>query len=174
MRVIGLDVSRTVAEIAYLRDGRVRPGGRIALDQGSLVRFAAELSADDHVVLEATGNTAAIVAVLQPHVDRVVIANPLKVRLIAEAHVKTDKIDAAILAQLYASGFLPEVWIPDERTQALAATGRSPCTGRAPAHPFEERDPFGARGALDPALYGHRSLWQAWSRLVGRTAIADG
>jgi transposase len=119
MRVIGLDVSRTVAEIAYLQDGRVRPGGRIALDQGSLVRFAGELSADDHVVLEATGNTAAIVAVLQPHVERVVIANPLKVRLIAEAHVKTDKIDAAVLAQLYASGFLPQVWIPDERTQAL-------------------------------------------------------
>src|SRR4029453_14072423 len=49
----------------------------------------------------------------------VIVANPLQVRLIAEAKVKTDKIDAAILAQLYASGFLPEVWIPDESTQAL-------------------------------------------------------
>ncbi len=28
-------------------------------------------------------------------------------------------VDAAILAQLYASGFLPEVWIPDEATQAM-------------------------------------------------------
>jgi hypothetical protein len=28
-------------------------------------------------------------------------------------------IDASVLAQLYASGFLPEVWIPDEPTQAL-------------------------------------------------------
>lgn len=119
MRVVGLDVSRTVAEIAYLQDGKVRPGGRVALDQGSLVHFAHGLSSEDHVVLEATGNTAAVVAVLQPHVARVVIANPLKVRLIAEAHVKTDKIDAAVLAQLYSSGFLPEVWIPDERTQAL-------------------------------------------------------
>src|SRR5690242_21495805 len=33
--------------------------------------------------------------------------------------VKTDKIDAGVLAQLYASGFLPKVWIPDEPTQAL-------------------------------------------------------
>lgn len=48
-----------------------------------------------------------------------IVANPLQVRLIAEARVKTDKIDAAILAQLYASGFLPEVWIPDEATQAM-------------------------------------------------------
>ena len=53
------------------------------------------------------------------HVAKVVIANPVQVRLIAEARVKTDKIDAAILAQLYASGFLPQVWMPDDRTQAL-------------------------------------------------------
>lgn len=32
---------------------------------------------------------------------------------------KTDTIEAGVLAQLYASGFLPEVWIPDEPTQAL-------------------------------------------------------
>ena len=40
---------------------------------------------------------------------RVVIANPLQVRAIAHARVKTDKVDAAILAKLHASGFLPEV-----------------------------------------------------------------
>ncbi len=56
---------------------------------------------------------------LTGHVDRVIVANSLQVRLIAEARVKTDKIDAAILAQLYASGFLSEVWIPDETTQAM-------------------------------------------------------
>ena len=48
-----------------------------------------------------------------------VIANPKQVRIIAYAKIKTDTIDAGVLAQLYASGFLPEVWIPDEPTQAL-------------------------------------------------------
>jgi transposase len=119
MRVVGLDVSRTVIEVAYLEGGRIRSGGRVAVARSALSVFAKSLSADDHVVLEATGNTAAIVAALQPHVGRVVVANPLQVRLIAEAKVKTDRIDAAVLAQLYASGFLPEVWIPDEATQAL-------------------------------------------------------
>ncbi len=119
MRVIGLDVSRTVAEIAYLEDGLVREGGRVLLQRDCLLRFAQGLRTTDEVVLEATGNTATIAAALKPHVARVVIANPLQVRLIAEARVKTDKIDAAILAQLYASGFLPQVWMPDERTQAL-------------------------------------------------------
>jgi transposase len=72
-----------------------------------------------HVVLEATGNAAIIVNVLRPHVAYVAIANPLRVRLIAEARVKTDRIDAAVPAQLYASGFLPEVWMPDEHRLAL-------------------------------------------------------
>ena len=31
--------------------------------------------------------------------------------------VKTDKIDATILAKLHASGFLPEVWVADDETQ---------------------------------------------------------
>ena len=119
MRVIGLDVSRSVAEVAYLQDGLLRAGGSIVLKRLELEQFARRLSQDDHVILEATGNTAAIVTVLKPHAGRVVVANPLQVRLIAEAKIKTDKIDAAILAQLYAAGFLPEVWIPDDQTQSL-------------------------------------------------------
>jgi transposase len=39
--------------------------------------------------------------------------------MIAHAKIKTDTIDAGVLTQLYASGFLPDVWIPDEATQAL-------------------------------------------------------
>nr|WP_230960342.1 transposase [Burkholderia territorii] len=119
MRIVGLDVSRSVAEIAYLEDGTLHAGGRTGLRRDELERFAVKLRATDHVVLEATGNTTAIVNVLRAHVARVAIANPLQLRLIAEARVKTDKIDAAVLAQLYASGFLPEVWMPDERTLAL-------------------------------------------------------
>ena len=70
-------------------------------------------------MVEATGNAASVAAVIAPHVKRVVIANPKQVRVIAHAKIKTDTIDASVLAQLYASGFLPEVWIPDEPTQAL-------------------------------------------------------
>ena len=71
------------------------------------------------VVIEATGNAASAAAVIAPHVAKVVIANPKQVRAIAHAKIKTDAIDAGVLAQLYASGFLPEVWIADEDTQAL-------------------------------------------------------
>jgi len=71
------------------------------------------------VVIEATGNASSVAEVLAPHVDRVVIANPKQARMIAHAKIKTDAIDAAVLAKLYAAGFLPEVWIPDPRTLAL-------------------------------------------------------
>ena len=81
--------------------------------------FAKRLAKEDIVVVEATGNASSVAAVIAPHVKKVVIANPKQVRIIAHAKIKTDTIDAAVLAQLYASGFLPEVWIPDEPTQAL-------------------------------------------------------
>lgn len=37
---------------------------------------------------------------------------------------KTDKIDARVLAQFHANGFLPEVWVPDERTERLRRLAR--------------------------------------------------
>ena len=56
---------------------------------------------------------------LPPLVRRVVVSNPRKTRAIAEAKVKTDKVDARILAQLLAADFLPETWVADDRTRRL-------------------------------------------------------
>src|SRR5271168_515411 len=78
---------------------------------------AKRLGKNAEVVVEATGNTMAVVKLMTPYVKRMVIANPLQVRAIAHAKVKTDKIDAAVLAKLHAAGFLPEVWMPDEETE---------------------------------------------------------
>ena len=61
----------------------------------------------------------AVSRVLSPFVKRVVIANPLQVKAIAHAHVKTDKIDAGTLANLYAAGYLPEIWTPDAATERM-------------------------------------------------------
>lgn len=120
MRIIGMDIHRVAAEVVSLLDGEIVKLGRIPMQREKLEEFARkELTHDDHVVIEATGNAAAVVDVLSPYVDRVVIANPKQVRMIAHAKVKTDAIDAAVLAKLYASGFLPEVWVPDQRTLAL-------------------------------------------------------
>lgn len=71
------------------------------------------------VALEATGNTWAIATVLGSRAGRVVVSNPAKTRAIAEAKVKTEKVDAAILAGLLAADYLPPVWLPDAETAAL-------------------------------------------------------
>ncbi|WP_245475161.1 MULTISPECIES: hypothetical protein [unclassified Bradyrhizobium] len=54
-------------------------------------------------MLEATGNSMAVSRVLAPFVARVIIANPLQVKAIAQAYVKTEKIDAGTLASLQAA-----------------------------------------------------------------------
>src|SRR6266487_3551129 len=119
MAIIGMDIHRAFAEVVALEGKSRRRLGRIVMRCDRLAAFAAGLTKDDIVVVEATGNATAVAEVLAPHVGRVVIANPKQVRVIAYAKIKTDKIDAAVLAQLYASGFLPEVWIPDDATQTL-------------------------------------------------------
>jgi transposase len=119
MRVVGLDIHRVFAEAVMLEDGAVRRLGRVDMTRDRLAAFARTLTHGDHVVVEATGNASAVAEVIRPHVGRVVIANPRQVRLIAEARIKTDVIDATVLARLYASGFLPEVWVPDEATLGL-------------------------------------------------------
>lgn len=117
MRVIGLDVHRTFAQVAVLEDGLVKDKGRVAMEREAVLRFGRTLSKEDDVVIEATGNTAVIVRLLESLVRRVAIANPLQVRAIAWAKVKTDKIDAATLARLHAAQFLPEVWMPTEQVE---------------------------------------------------------
>ena len=119
MRIIGLDIHRIFAEAVAWEHSKLKRLGRVDMRRDLLDAFAAKLSQTDIVVIEATGNAAAAAEVIAPQVEKVVIANPKQVRAIAYAKIKTDTIDAGVLAQLYASGFLPEVWIPDDATQAL-------------------------------------------------------
>jgi len=127
MRSIGLDVHKRFAEIAIL-DGKDPPiGRRIGTTTSELRAFARTLRPDDELVLEATMNTWAIADLLRESGARVVISNPLRTRAIAEAKVKTDKVDALTLAQLLAADFVPEVWTPDADTRRL----RREVAGRA-------------------------------------------
>lgn len=78
-------------------------------------------------------NTWAIADLLRESGARVVVSNPLRTKAIAEAKVKTDKVDALTLAQLLAADFVPEVWVPDQDTRRLRrdVAGRG---ARPPAH----------------------------------------
>jgi transposase len=118
-RCFGLDVHREFAQVAIWQDGRVRQAGLVPATPEGLRAFADSLAPTDEVALEATCNTHAIAKLLVPRVARVVISNPQKTRAIAEAKVKTDKVDAAVLAELLAADYLPGVWLSDDATHAL-------------------------------------------------------
>jgi transposase len=112
-----MDVHRSFAQVAVLEDGLCRDEGRIGVKPEDLRSWAETLEPDDEIALEATTNSDAIATMLRPLVARVVVSNPRKTRAIAEAKVKTDKVDARILAQLLAADFLPETWVADDRTR---------------------------------------------------------
>src|SRR4051812_23355825 len=124
MRFIGLDVHRDFCEVAIAKGGEVRAAGRVRTEPAALELFAQSLGGDDEVALEATGNALRIARIIEPHVGRVVLANPKAVKGITRAGAKTDKIDARTLAKLLAGGFLPAVWLPDEQTRSCAAGSR--------------------------------------------------
>ena len=92
MRTIGLDVHKSFAEVAILEPGHDLARQRISTDPATLRSFAATLSGDDQVVLEATMNTWAIAELLSAHAGRLVVSNPLRTKAIAEAKIKTDKM----------------------------------------------------------------------------------
>jgi transposase len=119
MRSIALDVHRDFCEVAIKDGAEVRSAGRIKTNREELELFARSLAPDDEVALEATGPALQTKRLLEPQVGRVVIANTRKLRAIAEAKVKTDRVDARTLCELLAAGFLPEVFGPDEGTRAL-------------------------------------------------------
>jgi transposase len=123
IRYVGLDVHRRDV-VVHISD----PAGKrlaemsVACTKSALEEFAREhLTAEDQVVLESTGACWPVLRIIEPFVGKVTAANSLLVRSIAEAKVKTDRIDARVLANLLRCGYLPEVWTPDSDTQRLRA-----------------------------------------------------
>jgi transposase len=121
VRYVGLDVHKRFIEVCIL-DGSGKPiyRGQVGCQREELVAFVkTRLKRGDCVALEATTNTWPVVGILRPFVKEVVVGNPLKTKAIAEAKVKTDKVDAEVLAQLLRCNYLPSVWQPDDRTRQL-------------------------------------------------------
>ena len=172
MRVIGMDIHRTFAEVVFWEAGRLHRAGRIDMTRSGLEGFGRSLSKQDEIVVEATGNAMAVVRVLGPYVARVIVANPLQVKAIAHAHVKTDKIDAGVLASLRAAGFLPEVWLPDADTEPASPRGASQ-PDRSASDADQERGAFHPACASHPALPACRPIWSTGPKLAWTTGTAS-
>jgi transposase len=121
MRSIGLDVHKQLIQAAMVDEqGELLQRCRLECSREALEAFGRhELRADDQVALEATTNCWWVLDLLQPFVARIVVSNPLRTKAIAQAKIKTDKVDALVLAQLLRCQYLPEVWVPDSGTRLM-------------------------------------------------------
>ena len=67
------------------------------------------------LVVEATASYEWFVQLIEPLAERVVLAHPAKLRVIAESTRKSDKLDARVLADFLALDMIPEAHRPSPR-----------------------------------------------------------
>jgi hypothetical protein len=68
---------------------------------------------------EATSNAFWVADTLEPLVEKCLVGHTAKIRWIAEARIKTDEIDAGILAELVRADLFPSIAIPPLRIREL-------------------------------------------------------
>src|SRR4029077_6396009 len=66
-------------------------------------------------VVEATASYEWLWQLLEPLADRLVLAHPKKLRVIAESVRKSDKLDAQVLAEFLARDMIPTAYRPSPR-----------------------------------------------------------
>jgi transposase len=106
--------------------GTVLQHGRVGNDPdslrgyfGALKRSCKEEEKVVWVAVEACGFWAAFVELVEPLVERIVLVHPARVKAIASAKLKNDRVDSATLAQLLRANLLPEAWKADQATRDL-------------------------------------------------------
>jgi len=123
VKYVGIDVHKKMCQAAVMdEEGKLLDDVRFANDPEGIEEFAGKLSTlrdDVKAVVESTGNMwIQIHDRLEEHGFDVALSNPGKTRLIAEAKVKTDKVDARTLAGLLRADMLPTCYVPGEELRS--------------------------------------------------------
>ena len=121
METVGIDLHLKRSRYVMLnQEGRVIAKRTIAsTPQAFRETFGALEARSTQVAMEATINWYWAVDIFDELGIDVRLANPHKVRLIAESTIKTDTVDATALAQLLRMGWLPESRITPQKTRLL-------------------------------------------------------
>jgi transposase len=118
MHYVGVDYHKKSSYVTVVDErGRVVKEGQIANTQEALAAFLDGHAQGASAVLEAGRNWPVMYDWLEELVDDVTLAHPAKVRVIAEAKVKTDRIDSRMLAQLLRADLIPTAYVPGKVTQ---------------------------------------------------------
>ena len=120
MVFVGVDAHKSTSQITVMDEsGNILKRQRVP---SSPAGFQQGLSGFDHpmkAVLEASYCWGPMFDWLDELADEVVLAHPSKVRAIAEARIKTDKIDSETLAHLLRADLIPKAYAPSKDTRAI-------------------------------------------------------
>lgn len=121
MNYVGIDIHKKYSVLVAV-DGRGRELKRGRINGNTAFGFAqffSGLAGPSKVVLEACWNWGRIHDLLQEieGIEEVVLAHPAKTRLIADAQIKTDGLDAQALATLLRGNLIARAHVPGKATR---------------------------------------------------------
>ena len=116
MNSIGIDLHKQSISVCVVNPERqVLARKRIwCKDQETILAFFQEWS-PYQAVIEATSSYEWLFKLLEPTAQRLVLAHPKKLRIIAESTRKSDKLDAQVLAEFLALDMIPQAYRPTPR-----------------------------------------------------------
>ena len=116
MYYVGIDLHKKTIVLCVMNQDRkvIHRRSFACCEVEAIVAFFRELG-PFQVVVEATASYEWLVELLEPLAQKVVLANPKKLRVIAESTKKTDKLDAQVLAEFLARDMIPEAHRPTPR-----------------------------------------------------------
>lgn len=114
MHYLGVDYHKRFSYCTLMDEkGKVVKRGKVYNNKEDLKRFVSLVENDEvRGVMEATRNWTMMYDYLEELIEDVRLAHPMKVKAIAEAKIKTDKIDSEVLAHLIRCELLPEAYVP--------------------------------------------------------------
>ena len=126
VKYVGIDVGKAKCRAALMnQNGAVESEFFFENNSKGILKLVCTLTSEDKVVMESTGNLwLNIYDTLDAKRIKVVLANPLKTKAIAPAKVKTDKLDARILARLLRADIIAESYVPSEDVREMRALVR--------------------------------------------------
>ena len=119
MLFAGVDAHKRYSRVVVKDEtGSILAQASLKKDVLFFAEFFGQLSEPTKAVLEAGRTWGVIYDLLEAIGVEPVLANPLKTRAIAEAKIKTDSIDARILADPLRADLIPRVYVPSREVRA--------------------------------------------------------
>ncbi len=125
MNFVGIDLHKKTISICVVNQEReILYRKRLSCSTPEQIVAFFESIKPFQAVVEATAGYEWLLALLDPLADRLVLAHPRKMRIIAESTRKSDKLDAQMLAEFLALDMIPESYRPSKRERAHRALVR--------------------------------------------------